>query len=124
MAVLRQLSRYASRATIKNIAAATIVSKIHYNISLVGPLPDYLAAKIQTIILQAAKVVLGSTANRQSTSTILRMTGCLEYRQYYKYFTAKIALRASNSKVPATLAAIIPTIGTQVTRAQQRGQLQ
>ncbi len=123
LAVLRLLAKYATRGTLRNIASSTILSKIHYNISLVGALPDYLAQKVQSVMIQAAKVVLGSSSFRQSTSTLFTRLNWLSYRQSEHYFTAKIALRALRTGTPQALASMIPPVGTQVTRAQQQGQL-
>ncbi len=85
--------------------------------------PDYLAAKLQSALLQAAKIALGPSAARQSTSTIFHRIGWLSYRQLEYYCTTKIAMRAMDTNVPQSLAAIIPKIGTQTTWAQQKGKL-
>ena len=68
---IRQIAKYASARKLNIICQAIILGKIYYAIQLYGSLPDYLTSKIQEIILQAARIILGKDSLELSTSSIL-----------------------------------------------------
>ena len=118
---IRQISKYASSKTIKTICQSILLGKIYYAIQLYGSLPDFLARKIQTIILQAARLVLGPKSARLSTSKILCQVGQMSYRQYEQYFTLRLAHQVLTVEQPESLVSMIGDIGPRTTRSQASG---
>ena len=118
---IRQISKYASSKTIKTICQSILLGKIYYAIQLYGSLPDFLARKIQTIILQAARLVLGPKSARLSTSKILCQVGWMSYRQYEQYFTLRLAHQVLTVEQPESLVSMIGDIGPRTTRSQASG---
>ena len=120
---IRQISKYSSSKILKQIAPATILGKIFYAIQLHGTLPDYLAHRIQTTIIQAAKITLGPGSWKLSTSSILKKLGWMSYRQYEHYFSTSLALQSVNTGTPEYISSMFPPPGIQTTRSQQAGSL-
>ena len=118
---IRQIAKYASRRKLQIICQSVILGKIYYAIQFLGSLPDYLATKIQKVIIQAAKLVLGKTAFRLSTSSILNKLGWMSYRQYEHYFTLRLTHESLSRAEPESLVSILGHPGPRVTRSQVNG---
>ncbi len=116
---LHSLSKIASKSTLTKILKSLIQGKINYGIQVFGHLPDYLANKIQKMILQSARMILGSRTFRYSTSCLLTETSWPSYRQQEFYMTAKLGAQSLATGLPLALASIIPPLSIQVTRSQQ-----
>ena len=118
---IRQIAKYASARKLNIICQAIILGNIYYAIQLYGSLPDYLASKIQKIILQAARITLGKDSFRLSTSSILSKVGWMSFLYYEHYFTLCLTRESMSSGEPKSLAHIVGDTGPRVTRSQANG---
>ena len=97
------------------------MGKISFAIQIYGSLPDNLTSKIQKIILQAARIILGKDAFKLSTSSILSKVGCMSFWQYEHYFTLCLTHDPLSRGEPKSLAHIVGDTGPRVTRSQANG---
>ena len=106
---LRQLSKYASPKTLKIVARSTIIQKISYCIELWGGCKLQMRSQLQTIILQAAKIILGKQSFRMSTSSILKKVDWPSIDQLMLASTVKLATNILECEKPAVLYSHINT---------------
>ena len=95
---LKMIAHYCSMKTLKSIAQSIIISKILYTIQLWGGCQQYLRQRIQSIMLKAAKLVLGRGAARLSTAQILHKIGWQGIDQTIASHTLRLAVREGFKK--------------------------
>lgn len=94
--MLRLLSKAAAPKLLTAVANGIIMSKISYGIELWGMAPNYLVAKLQSIQLEACRIINGRKSVGWSTTTLLKSVNWLPEKKPYQTKYCK-ALTQDNS---------------------------
>ena len=100
---LRAMSKYPSKKMLKNIAESTIISKVSIGIELWGGIPLYLQQRLQSMLIQTARIVIGPQLLRMSAEKMFLDLNWLGFSQLSAYITTKTANKIEYIHLPLTL---------------------
>ena len=92
-----------SFAFAKNFATAIFMGKLNYAAELWGGAPAYLIKRIQTLQLEAARMVIGPMSFRWSTNKLLQKMDWMSVRQVLSYTANKLTYKIFHNKKPELL---------------------
>ena len=98
LVTLRQLSIAAPFKTMVNLATAIIVGKLSYGIQVWGGTSVENRTKLQKILNQAAKIVIGSRSYKMSTPQMMKELGWSSIDQLIDHHTANLAVNILQKK--------------------------
>ena len=123
LAILRQMSLHASTKTLRQVASGIILGRIQYGITVYGHLPLTQQHRLQTLLLTAARICLGPTYNRASTSALLGALKWPSVNQMVELSDTKLLHQALVSETPQSLHSRISRPMGGATREAARGSL-
>ena len=102
---LRLLKKYVSFKMMKVFANGIFLSKLLYGAELWGGAPQYLKKKIQSLLLEAARVCLGlRVSNRWGTNRLLKEMNWLNLEKYLLISSSRITHSIIHKQRPVLLA--------------------
>ena len=103
LSALKQLSRIMSKNQLKKIADGTIISRLTTNIEVWGESTNKNIQKLQNILNQTTKIVLGPKGWGMTPEARLRELKWLPVKELYKKSVAKLTHKILNNKEPQAL---------------------
>jgi hypothetical protein len=125
LVMLRLLAKSAPFATMKNIANGIIMSKLLYGMETWGVAPMYIQNKLQSIQLEACRIINGRISQRWTTTHLLKTLNWLPIKDLITLTSAKMSHKILNNKGPAYLTQVmtqeIPVRDTRLTGPDRLG---
>jgi hypothetical protein len=114
LTMLRILAKNAPPKILTNIANGIFHSKLLFGMEVWGPAPQYLLSKIQTLQLEACRIVNGPKSQRWTATRLLKSLGWISVKDLITWTSAKFTHKILMGAGPAVLTSLM--IQTQYTR--------